>query len=810
MFATNKHSLNFILHSMKKITLLLAFLTSISVSQSTNYLVTTGAFGGRWRAAQANETIVNLTEKQQSLTEWLTATNFVDGDAVWLAWGNYLVSTSYDFPTAGLSIYGGFLGTENSIAERLKVVGGKDWDFTRHTVIDGKNAGIEGTRVFAPAGVRANSVLDGFTITNAGLVNGTVGTAAPVVLRDGMTLQNCRLIANTSAGNGGAVLMNGGGQILNCYFFNNQGNSGGAVHCGTADNFSSTITNCLFENNRALGGINNLGGALRSQAKGILQVNNCIFKNNTAAAAGSAVHVQLTVTTNFTTLTNCLIYDNTKFPALYMQGGTLINCSVVDNSEGAVYLASNSIPTKIYNSVFWGTYGNGGVISSTANNNVAVIQNSAYTSLSSNVTAAVVKVIELPSINTVALKAPYFRSPIANNWKFSPQSALANAGNNSISGIPAYDIEGTPFKLGNICHIGAFQSTETMPEGLGEGKFKVFNQIRYNKSPKAQIEEFGLLPIVVPPQFLMIEETTPYKTLWKEVIAHAQGTTNEEYVNLDIEMWPYTTAEIANTQQKFLAVIDSTRKYNPYSKLGYYGVPNKPAYQWSLIQPEGSTNYKNWQAQNTALSELYKAVDYFSPSFYAYNNDTVAWRKFVVANVDEIKRLNVNKMPVYGYLWPQYHGNSDPWSLKWIDQERWNFQLELLYKLTDGIIIWTSNKDPEGNIIYFDETMPWWITTKNFMIRHNLNTIVNSNSSIQASSVQISIFPNPSYGQLNIHSDSELKQVTIQTLTGQTVYQQKLNSNQASVYFDRAGLYLVQVNTATGSSVQRWLVKPNY
>lgn len=337
-----------------------------------------------------------------------------------------------------------------------------------------------------------------------------------------------------------------------------------------------------------------------------------------------------------------------------------------------------------------------------------------------------------------------------------------------------------------------------------EGKFKVFNQIRYNKTPTTLSSDFGLTPISVPAQFLMIEQTAPYNTLFLEVVKYAKEKVNEEFVCLDIEMWPYAVADIANTQQKFLNVLDTTRKYNSYSKLGYYNVPNKPAYKWSSIQPVGSTNYLNWQSQNTSLSQLYKAVDFLAPSFYAYDNDTLSWRKFVDANLSEIKRLNKNNRPVYAYIWPQYHGNSDPWSLQWIDQVSWNFQLETLYKLVDGIIIWTSNKDPQGNTIYFDATMPWWITTQNFMKRHGLTT---SEPSVHNQSVEMALFPNPCNRQFQLQCESEMTQVTILNLNGQTVYQQALNSNQETIQFNKLGLYLVVLKTKTGNSVQRLVVQ---
>lgn len=135
---------------------------------------------------------------------------------------------------------------------------------------------------------------------------------------------------------------------------------------------------------KAAGGTNNLGGALRSQAAGTLNINKCIFRNNEAAGNGSAIHVQLAAATNFTTVSNSIIYGNTTKGAVYMLGGTMNNCTVTTMQKGGVYIASATIPSKYtVPSWVWGPDTKSGGISSVASNSVAIIQNTAYTSLQS-------------------------------------------------------------------------------------------------------------------------------------------------------------------------------------------------------------------------------------------------------------------------------------------------------------------------------------------------------------------------------------------------------------------------------------------
>jgi hypothetical protein len=262
--------------------------------------------------------------------------------------------------------------------------------------------------------------------------------------------------------------------------------------------------------------------------------------------------------------------------------------------------------------------------------------------------------------------------------------------------------------------------------------FKIFNSIKYNNTPS--LSEYGLLPISIPlASDSMITPNSPYNIIDSKIIAYAISHRNSDIVGLDIESWSYALSDIGSTTKKYISVLDTFRAYNSKSKLGYYNVPNRPEYYWDKINTP--TKYSNWQALNDSLSNLYNAVDFFSPSFYCYNNDSSSWRKFVQANINEIKRKDPKHKPIYGYIWPQYHDKSpldSSLSLKFIDTTFWSFQLETLYKMTDGIIIWTSNKDAAGNTISWNNSMPWWITTQNFIKKHNLGSLtLNLTAAIQ-------------------------------------------------------------------------------
>lgn len=434
---------------MKKITLLFALLLSLNAF-SVRYLVQQGSTGApTWRAAASGEVLVDLTVEAKTLNAWFTTTTFTNADEVWVINGTYNFTAAYAFPTAGLDVFGGFAGTETTIADRAK--GTEPWTFINETILEGNNNAVQ---IFTPGGARINTIIDGLTINKAG-----AGGGAAIVGRDGMVFRNCKFTNNISTGNGGALLLNGGGSVYDSYFANNKGNSGGAMHCGTSAGFSSEIKNCVFENNQAAGGSNNLGGALRSQAAGTLNVDQCVFINNSAVANGAAIHIQMAAATNNTTVSNSLIYGSTTKGAIYMLGGTLRNVTAVNNVDGGVYVASATVPSSIYNSVFWGS-GSSGAVTSVASNASAILQNNAIVNLqTTNFTGA-------NNSNNIVLSAensgtdegvfyPNFVDPIANDWQITHQSALLNAGQTFAT--LTSDLMGIARAQGSAFDIGAYE-----------------------------------------------------------------------------------------------------------------------------------------------------------------------------------------------------------------------------------------------------------------------------------------------------------------------------------------------------------------
>lgn len=184
------------------------------------------------------------------------------------------------------------------------------------------------------SGEDANSVLDGFTVTNGCLGNGAgiyCGSSSP-------TIRNCVITGNTApwiqgfpgwfATDGGGIGLQGSSAVIaNCIISNNTATeSGGGIWSEVG---SPTIVNCIISNNEASGG---MGGGIYCYTRGDPDprlspiINNCIIAGNSAYIGG----------------------------AIYRSKGEIANCTICYNSAdlrgGGVYQCSGSIT----NCIIWG------------------------------------------------------------------------------------------------------------------------------------------------------------------------------------------------------------------------------------------------------------------------------------------------------------------------------------------------------------------------------------------------------------------------------------------------------------------------
>lgn len=256
------------------------------------------------------------------------------GDGIWVAKGTYLPSQEEDGTTdtqrkycfkmvEGVSIYGGFAGTESAVSERTNYSNGGtnetilSGDFNNDDVITGSGSTLSITNNSENCYHVIYHIQSGYPITSSALL-------------DGFTITGGNANGSANPWNDGGGLYNHGGQ-------------------------TPTINNCYFRGNR----VSDNGAAIFNANADGINITNCTFELNLAADAGGAIG-------NYSTdavITNCLFFDNLanseKGGGIYNYGGsnpTITNCTIVKNhsvSGGGIYNNENSDPSVI-NSIIWG------------------------------------------------------------------------------------------------------------------------------------------------------------------------------------------------------------------------------------------------------------------------------------------------------------------------------------------------------------------------------------------------------------------------------------------------------------------------
>ena len=289
------------------------------------------------------------------------------GDQVWVAAGLYQPdagigqkSLSFDL-ASGVSLYGGFAGTETLLDERDILLNptvlsgdlhGNDdpVSFAAHLLISDNSY-----HVVSCLDTTSPATIDGFTITGGvGLTNAPAGACDTsvggglVVSNAAVTIRNCTFEQN-QAGLGGGLYIGMSTEVVveSCTFVGNVSQTvGGAglALCGSG----AEITGSRFEGNqaKALGGA---GGGLLAGNGSSPHVAGCQFVENIApggaglaASQGSSPLVE-----------RCLFLDNsaTHGAVLFQAGpgqgsdGTLRSCALLDNeadSGGAIAVLTSS------------------------------------------------------------------------------------------------------------------------------------------------------------------------------------------------------------------------------------------------------------------------------------------------------------------------------------------------------------------------------------------------------------------------------------------------------------------------------------
>jgi subtilisin family serine protease len=267
--------------------------------------------------------------------------NASDGDTIWVANGRYT-------------------GTENkNIDFRGKAITIKSEDGPDNCIIDCQNQGFG---FYFRMGEGADSVLDGFTITN-GNVSGRGGAiycdaSSPKII-------NCTIIGNQAGKYGGGIynFNNSNPTLTNCTFIQNSvgtsssdsGNGGGI--CNLV-NSSPTINECIFVGNSAT----YQGAGIYNEESSSPILNKCIFIENSSKNGGAFYNFS----NSNPVITNCTFVDNTAEFGGAIQNASSINlepsitilnnCTLFRNSAekmGGAIMNSSGGASIVNNSILW-------------------------------------------------------------------------------------------------------------------------------------------------------------------------------------------------------------------------------------------------------------------------------------------------------------------------------------------------------------------------------------------------------------------------------------------------------------------------
>ena len=296
---------------------------------------------------------------------------------VWVAAGTYTPQSQLISGTAysasfrmrdGISVYGGFAGTESSKLERVKK-SAMPWDFTNQTILEAAYyshddlawtnnkwtltsdsrhvvwfAPMSGGTAFANV-----TTLDGVTIQGGYAQGGTgqddfLTDRGAGVYMDGANayLSNCIVRENYATGNGGGVYLKNGRVQTSLIYNNNADADGGAVYVENR----GLVYRSMLTNNSALNGA---GVYLYNGAEASLDdpdhpeyliLSTCVVSNNTVRGNGAVycdkdgVLMQNTITNNeCVTATDATDVNASQTGGIYVDEYALVLNSVLWNNQ---------------------------------------------------------------------------------------------------------------------------------------------------------------------------------------------------------------------------------------------------------------------------------------------------------------------------------------------------------------------------------------------------------------------------------------------------------------------------------------------
>ncbi len=241
------------------------------------------------------------TDAYTTLQAAIDGAETAGGGEVWVKTGTYAPTTGSDRSARitlkdGVSLYGGFAGTETMRSERdprtnITFLSGEIGSSATNTDNSINILNVESTS--------KDNVIDGFGVRDVYTDNSISSTSiGAVYIRDGaITVTNCAFFNNTSTFGAGPAFysFNSSVHLENILVFDNVGPGDGAVFLGgsSSSNIESKVINSRFYDNSTL-----QAGAAGLYAFGTLDLINNTFYNNISTGFGGALALQSLHTKN--------------------------------------------------------------------------------------------------------------------------------------------------------------------------------------------------------------------------------------------------------------------------------------------------------------------------------------------------------------------------------------------------------------------------------------------------------------------------------------------------------------------------------
>ena len=256
-------------------------------------------------------------------------------------------------------MYGGFVGTENSIEARISSY----YEMAYPTILSGDIANTstntEDNSYHVVYGNNTSNVtLDGLYIMDGNANRNAYTTdqkGGGVYMGENWLLRNCTIADNIAMLNGGGVWVSATGVLENCFIAQNSvtavnSGGGGAYFDNRSFNAPAAAVDCIFEANECaatntITGSNRYGGGALSAGQNTI-VEGCYFFLNTCTNPGGAI-----ICSNGNSYSNCTFYLNRASSGACIYGGSssslrVSNCLFANNevtgNGGTIYITGSS------------------------------------------------------------------------------------------------------------------------------------------------------------------------------------------------------------------------------------------------------------------------------------------------------------------------------------------------------------------------------------------------------------------------------------------------------------------------------------